>query len=267
MSPSKEPGFLADDFSHPSYPKSEQEYLALFAGATGERWLGEATTTYLLSEKAADRIAEFSPGGKAIAVLRNPVDLLFSLHGQRVKEGAEDEWDFRKALDLEPERREGRLLPPGYQYPKEYLCYTDFGRYHDQLQRFFCALGRDSVMVLLLDDFKRDSKEVFAKVCEFLEISADVPIDFAIQNERGAVNPIWVKRVIQFGAKPSVQRFFPWRLRRMVRESLVARTSKALPSRMSDETRETLIEIYREEIAAVSGLIGRDLIREWGFSP
>ena len=109
MPEQKEPNFFGSDLSY-RFPRiSQARYLSCFAKAKGETRIGEATTIYLYSEKAAEEIKAFSPEAKIIIMLRNPVDVLYSYHSQQLYSGNEDIPDFEEALRAEVDRL-GRLL-------------------------------------------------------------------------------------------------------------------------------------------------------------
>ena len=84
-----------------------QEYLSYFALARAEKRLGEASVWYLYSQRAAAEIKAFSPAARIIIMLRNPVDMMYSMHSQRLYSGKQDIRDFAEALEVEEERRQG----------------------------------------------------------------------------------------------------------------------------------------------------------------
>src|SRR5687767_13894655 len=57
-----------------------EAYLALYEGATTQLWLGDSTPLYLYSELAAREIRNFDPEARIIIMLRNPVDMMHSMH-------------------------------------------------------------------------------------------------------------------------------------------------------------------------------------------
>jgi hypothetical protein len=76
----KEAHFFAPDVR--IEPLDSDKYFEGFVGAEGKACIGEASVFYLYPEKAAAAIHEFNPNAKIIVMLRNPVDLLYSLHSQ-----------------------------------------------------------------------------------------------------------------------------------------------------------------------------------------
>ena len=93
------------------YAEDEKAYLALFDDARGEKRLGEATTRYLVSPKARGLIRDFAPDALAIAMLRNPVDLVHALHNERVSQGNEPITDFEQAMAADARARKGQDCP------------------------------------------------------------------------------------------------------------------------------------------------------------
>src|SRR3546814_12058099 len=78
----KEPLFFGRDLYHTWRLEDFDAYLDLFAGAREARWIGEGTVWYLYSRRAAEEIKSFAPHAKIIVMLRNPIDVIYSLHGQ-----------------------------------------------------------------------------------------------------------------------------------------------------------------------------------------
>src|SRR5262249_50339658 len=122
MSARKEPHFFGTDFSSPALDRDEQTYLALFTGARNETRAGEASVFYLCSRRAAKEIHAFSPSARIIIMLRNPVEMMYSLHSRHVLTGNEDINDFGTALAAAAERKRGLHLPATFP-PVEFLLY------------------------------------------------------------------------------------------------------------------------------------------------
>ena len=78
-----------------------------------------------LFKKAAKLIYEFNPEAKIIIMLRNPVEVMYSLYHQYLFNGNEDLPTFEQALAAEPQRKQGLNLPKGVIVP-EGLYYRDF---------------------------------------------------------------------------------------------------------------------------------------------
>lgn len=78
-----EPHYFGSDLAVDWGPRSWDEYVSLFARAS-EPVLGEKSTLYLSSSKAAEEIRQACPDVRIIVMLRNPVDMMRSLHNRSV---------------------------------------------------------------------------------------------------------------------------------------------------------------------------------------
>ena len=63
--------------------------------------IGDVSVWYLYSKSAAQEILELNPKSKIIICLRNPLELIPSLHNQHFKGGDEPEHDLNKALSAD----------------------------------------------------------------------------------------------------------------------------------------------------------------------
>ena len=112
--------------------------------------IGEKTTDYLFCPHTAERIKRFSPNAKIIMILRNPVDMMFSLHGHNLyNEAFEDLKDFEEALKAEEGRKKEYMDSKDKWHP--HIFYREVARYPEQVQRYFDNFGRDNVKVIIFD--------------------------------------------------------------------------------------------------------------------
>jgi hypothetical protein len=172
----KELHYFGSDLGYHEPPRSEENFHSFFkdAPASAKR-IGEASTWYLFSENAAREIHEYNPKAGIIALLRNPVSLLHSLHSHFVFRGDEDIADFGTALAAEEGRASGKVPEPEFHIPTEGLRYSRMVRYAPQIQRFFDVFGRENVHVVINDDFRTDAREVFRGACRYLGVREEFP--------------------------------------------------------------------------------------------
>jgi hypothetical protein len=283
----KEPQYLArnprfDDGSLPENPAemtgrrpaSMEGYLSLFAGARPDQIAGEASTFYIWSAFAPPRIAELQPRARIIAVLREPASFLRSLHLQMLQNGSETEKDLRRALELEPLRREGRALSREAGWPAA-LFYSDRVRYVEQLQRYRAVLPPEQMLVLIYDDFRADNEGTLRRVLRFLDVDDSVPI------EPVRVNPTVAVRSVRLNAATKRLRYSAGPLAGAVRGAVGALTTSGMrqrayypvrrrvlmaePPAASEELMSELRSRYAPEVAALSEYLGRDLLQLWGY--
>src|SRR5258708_2463887 len=106
-------------------------------------------------------------------MLRNPVDMLYSLHSQHLYNGTEEIVDFADALRAEEDRKRGNRLPKGVP-AVERLFYREVAKYTDQVDRYLKSLGPDNVKVIIYDDFKQDPARICRETFKFLKVDQGV---------------------------------------------------------------------------------------------
>ncbi len=144
----KEPHYYDRDVLGPG-GMSEDAYAALFAGSETERWRLDASALYLYSPGAPAAIARDAPGAHVVVSLRDPVELVASWHKLLVASGAETILDLVAAIDAEPDRREGRRVPPNV--APALLLYTEIGGFAAHVARWREAFGDERVHVVRLE--------------------------------------------------------------------------------------------------------------------
>ncbi|MBA2556463.1 MAG: sulfotransferase [Chloroflexi bacterium] len=273
MSPRKEPFFFATDLDSGSeqdgliFERSEAEYRRLFDGVRSETAIGEASTCYLFSEVAAERIKAYSPDARILIMLRDPVEMAQAHHAHSVAAGSEDIEDFAEALAAEPDRIAGRRIPKGTWYEKS-LRYRQVCTFTPQVRRFLDAFGRDRVHLIIFEDLRKDPRAVYRSTLEFLGVDPD----FKPQLERA--NPhkrVRSKALRSFLRSTTLHRIGKKILPRPVLKAIRPFTDRIYRLNASVEPREQLepsmeAELRRyfaPDVAALSQLIGRDLVSLW----
>lgn len=280
MSVVKEPCYFARDLALDDsgnflvYERDEKLYFDLFAEAGDAKRAGEGSTRYLYSTDAAQLIHEASPDAHVIAMLRNPIDMIHSLHAHKLAAGTEDEPDFEKALAQEAERHAGRAIPR-HSNPK-LATYRDRAMFAQQLPRWFDTFGRERVHVGILEDMVRDPKAEFRRVLEFLGVDPNwQPESFAAYNTAHGARSMLIRRVLN-GRLPQ---WVVWRglpkligdtrtrgLVRAFRHSWFHR-KKIEKGALSPEVRRRLEDEFMPDVTRLSQLLGRDLGELWFKRP
>jgi hypothetical protein len=267
MSPKKEPYYFGHDLSYRMKRLSSEEYLALFDGVSGETIVGEASTTYLFSSTAAREIHRFNPGSRILIMLRDPVEMMYSLHSQLLYSGMEDINDFGAALKAEPDRRSGRRIPLEPQII-EFLFYRGFADYAPQVRRYFEVFGQDAVHVVLFDDFRLDPATAYRRTLQFLGVDAAVrPLSFEIINANKFARNNWLRTVLgQSAVVSAVRAAIP---NRRLRQGLAGWVGRSLMTRkrqrppMDEQIEDALRREFAPRIDELSQLLGIALSEFW----
>jgi len=245
--------------------RDRDTYLSYFADWAGEPCIGEASVFYLASTRAAQEIHDFNPDARIIIMLRNPVDMLYSLYHQLCFTGVEDQPSFEDALAAEEPRKQGQDIPPRTNWVGT-LYYREMATYSPQVQRYFDVFGREQVHVIILDDYKRDPEAAYAETLRFLQVDDSFRPDFAVANASKTIrNPLlrdflnyppeWYQALLRMG-----KQIVPTSMREWVNDRI--RSYNAVPYKrppMNPETRQRLTEDFAEEVSALGDLLGRDL--------
>lgn len=264
----KELFYWNDDFprlrdGHGIY--NDEQYLSYFSAAdvARHRAIGEGSTTYLQSRSAVSKILEFNPQAKLIAMLRHPVETVQAMHGELYLKSMETEPDFEKAWELQAERAAGKSLPDSFTINQ--LQYRDVAAFGQQLQRLFDVVPSGQRLVLLYDDFKTNPAQAYAQILQFLGLEHDGRTEFPKTNVSREYRMRWLGRLYHTPprvlSRPMrvIQRMyaatsheFKDRVRTMV-------TRKKSRPALRPEFKHHLCEVFRDEVAMTSQLLGRDL--------
>ena len=262
MSVPKEPMYFGQDLT-PRYRRmTPDEYLALFKDARADQHAGEASPWYLYSTQAAREIREFNVDARAIVMLRNPVDVMYSQHSQLVFNQREDLVDFAQALAAEDDRRAGHRLPADAIRP-EALYYRHSVQFPEQIERYLDVFGRERVHYVVFDDLVADPRAVYRATLEFLGVDPTFQVDLSVYNPNRAPRSGAVQKLI-FAPRGPMRRVFG-RLRSVpamhrVRDVLVsANSTKADRRKMDPALRRQLTDEFAPMVRELGLLVGRDL--------
>jgi hypothetical protein len=273
MSPYKEPRFFALEGEKPDFrgPADQwginrcrwtdiEAYRELFRDASHEKAIGEASTLYLYSPKAPERISYHIPDAKHIAVLRNPVERAYSAFLFMVRDSRETVSDFAQAL-REEEARIAEKWGPVYHYRQR-------GFYYPQLKRYFDRFDRDRIQVYLYEDLKSDPAGMVRSIFRFLEVDDGFAPDVSAKHNISGVPTSETLQALyllvrkQNPVKSALRPLLPAGVRSRMRSRAVRGIQSrnlAKPPRMAPEIRAELSEVYREDILKLQDLLQRDL--------
>ena len=258
----KEINFFGADLIFYKPRVTQEQYLAYFTETKEKKRVGEAAVWYLYSKLAAAEIKEFNPDASIIIMLRNPVDMMYSLHGQRLYNDNENILDFAEALAAEEDRKQGRRL---YQNAANAMgfFYREAARYTQQVQRYLEIFGRPRVHVIIFDDFKSDTPLVYRKTCAFLQVDPQFQPEFTVINPSKTVRSETFRGFLRY-PPPSVRRLVrllklhpvQWGLKDWLRR---LNTKPEPRGPIDPELKRRLQGEFLPEVQQLSELLGRDL--------
>jgi hypothetical protein len=256
----KEPRFFNDRPARrdrPQYPKTLEEYTALFAAASPDQVAGEASPTYLRSHTAPRAIAELNPDARCIAIVREPASMLRSFHLHQRRSHSQPAKTLREAVSVEGERYSARV------------------RYVEHLRRFREFFPAEQILILIHEEFRRDNEATVREAFRFLGVDDRVPVAQLEVNTAKDVRSFRLDDVVTsmyLGEGPVSARLrsvgkavLPARLNRVpdrIRLAIV----HGRPPAPDDELMAELRARYRPDVEELSEYLGRDLISLWGYN-
>lgn len=206
----------------------------------------DATPNYLYHPELAERMKAILPEPRFLVILRNPVDRAYSHYLQRVSYGDEP-LSFEDALDAEAERlAEGGMT-------RDLYSYQDRGRYVHQLEAYARVFGRERLYVCLYEEVFEDPARGYREIMRFLRgpVSPIPGIVRARINQNNQYRSLRLRRISR-------------RLPRLLRNAVGRLNAKPLEvTPMPKSTRRQLAHRYRDDNAALSEWLGRDVTRYW----
>ncbi|WP_204141131.1 sulfotransferase domain-containing protein [Halomicronema sp. CCY15110] len=227
-------------------------YQQLFADVNGEKAIGEASTSYIYSQTAAQRIHSHVPDAKIVAILRDPAERAYSHFLFSLSNGREPHPNFEKALKEEQQR-----IDDGWSFQWHH---RRRGFYFEQLERYYATFGASNVYVCLYEDLRSEPQKLLKSIFEFLEVDnsflpntnkrhnpTKVPKNQTLNSLLNKPNPL----------KDSIKHFLPKGVRKKITQPLKDKNlgKPELPKRL----RQELIADYHDDILKLQELIDRDL--------
>ena len=244
----------------------------------------EGSVTYLYTPDQMAPILKLWPDARFIIAVRDPLQMLPSLHARLLVTGDETIRSFPKAWAAIAERAQGRSIPRTTMDPR-WLRYDEAGSYATHIERFFAAVGRERCHIILFDDLSTDPEATYRRMCDFIGVEPFAGTDFSAQRSNMSFRYGWLQRLLKrppkvmhtvlagkqfrqrekdLDAKEGAvlgavlkmrKRLLKWNKVRATREPL----DRAL--------RSEIIEAMRDDIIRLSTIIDRDLSHWLGGVP
>jgi hypothetical protein len=248
--------------------KDLQSYRSLFAGASGQERVGEASAIYLGNPIAPWHLRGYVPDAKLIAVLRNPTERAFShlVHAKRIyaehgqvgaigAEGMSVDDAFGAAVDTA--LRDG----PFDETKSDPEVWVQSGFYHLHLTRFLSYFPAEQLKVFLFEDLTQRPRELMREIFGFLGIddTFELPTTEAFN---ASVVPRSQTLFSFFTTKNSLMRkaraVAPTKVRAIALRTRNRLLGSGKPP-LDADLRGKLDAIYRQDILRLQDHLGRDL--------
>ncbi|MFH1047502.1 MAG: sulfotransferase [Patescibacteria group bacterium] len=231
-----------------TYGRGFDWYLRQFPAAEPGKIRGEFSPIYFVDPLSPQFIHDVLPNVKLLAILRNPVDLVYSyylLRSNSIEFG--HKFTFEQAIDR------GYLL--------------NRGEHHQNLSRFLKLFPREQFHVMRFDQIKENPAELVRGAYEFLGVRSDF-VPAALHQKVNATKKVKHEKVQSSAAAVmgAMNRFGLKRVKdQLVRNaklySLYCRfnTAESNYQPMNPSTRRRLIDHYRPDIERLEQLLNWDL--------
>lgn len=224
-------------------------YRHLFQQAGDHLAIGDASTSYLWSDRAAERIHRDVPSAQIIAVLRDPVDRAFSHYLKDVREGVQRRPFYEALLE------DSKIKVRSWEHCR---LYVDLGYYCQSLKRYLDVFGSERVMILSFNQIRRSPEDIGARIAAFLGIDAAL-----LPPPRGAENAYArpangaARRLLGNQTLRLAVRVLPYPLRRAIKERLLLRRDEK-PA-LDRRSIEFLAPLFADDLERLQRLLGRPM--------
>ena len=237
--------------------RTKDQYARCFSQAAPQQLLGDASTNYLYSTAAAKEIYKHNPNAKIIMLLRNPVDMIYSLYNQYRNEAKEPAKSFSEALNLEKSRQSGQAIPKNIVTPS-YLQYRARGMYTEQVQRYIKLFPKEQIYITTAEDFRNNNQRVYQDILRLVEVEEQsfLPSFESVHASKkprlSILNKLAHTHLLKMAAlKLLGQHRYTW-LQKNVMAPLLLK--KAPAAKLNQETRNELEKLYKKDVDSLSKL-------------
>ena len=265
LTPGETPYFQDPDYLTTSFSDFEK----LFDKAKNHSLVGIKRPDYLAKEECPARIKKHLPGAKLIVILRNPVGRAIAAYYHYIKGGFAPTLPFNEGMK---DILQGKLK---HDFPRTGEI-VEYGFYYKHLQKYFAHFAEEQVHIILLDDLKKENLKTIRHLYEFLEVNPDfIPQKSLNKKPQKVIYSIdglkLVSRANQLNYTYSADkmRMHPKdkTLLGKVRLKATNGITNFLASHIyvntkpqaSEELKQELYSIYKEDIDQLEQLIDRDL--------
>lgn len=143
-------------------------YQQFFAGTGDKKIRAEICPAYFTHPDAIERIYRHLPAIKGMAILRNPVEQVYSMYCMEARRGM-----YEKSFEAFVSDKDVRAL--------------NNALYATHIKRFLSHFEKSQLLILLYDDLVKDPKGFLKTIYDFLDIPEYYPEDVTHRVNKGGV--------------------------------------------------------------------------------
>lgn len=181
---------------HMAFISKKDLYSKIFKDSRNEKYIGEASPSYLYSKVAADNIYNYNNYSKIIIILRDPIDRIISHYKMDISSGRQVEKNILKGVlnDYKSKKK-------GWGSSNLYI---ELSKYKDQVSRYLNLFKNEDLLVLDFNDLKYNINSIVIKVSKFLEISEIKEFEVTKSNKTRMPKNKFIKQALKYWqeAKP-----------------------------------------------------------------
>ena len=241
--------------------------------------LVEGSTTYLYAAEQMEPVLRLWPDARFIIALRDPMQMIPSLHQRLFFQGDESVRNFDLAWRLRTRRALGKSLPRSC-VDARWLQYEEAARLGKHADRFLSVVGAERCLFVLFDDLEADPVREYRRMLNFIGLADDGRSDFGnVRPGRGA-RIGWLQRLIKrppvitraaLGGRAFREHLKPVgkpakqpgplavALKKLRKKILVWNREPVRPLKVSPAVREEIRACLRDDVERLGRLLGRDL--------
>lgn len=231
-------------------------YQNLFKNCQQAKAIGEASVRYLYSTEAAANIKKYLPDVKMIAILRNPVDRLYSHYLMMKHYYQLEPLSLLEAIEQEQARINNNW---GWDWH-----YVQIGMYAQQINQYLQLFAPEQIKIILYDDFCQNPAKVYQDICRYLEVNCTFLPDFNQKLKQGYWSNKsslgrWLYNSTTFSQlRSNLKQILPNLVYESANNYLQKVYGISKPS-MSATTRQYLQSIFQEDIIELQDYLGYHL--------
>jgi hypothetical protein len=238
----KEPNFFCNDIL---WAKSVRWYESLFKSDNKKKAFGEASVGYTKHPYYKDvpkRIFSLVPNMKLIYILRSPIERIYSHYWHNVYSAIES-YPLERAISENP-------------------LYIQTSLYHYQIEQYLKFFEKRNLLVILLDDLKKEPLKVAGTVFNFLSVdSSFIPpniyeVKHQTKSKRGRDNFL-MKLIRRMPAYFYLSDLLPHRLKTL--SGFLLKKKLGEPEPMTEDLISKLNSALIDDVHKLSDFLDRDL--------